>query len=260
MMTKDCYIVFSETRNKYSDQIMGFAFFNCFETIEQAKAALEYEAKSHEGKAVWIDEECLELPQGGNPDVYTRIYLSSSVPFYDRDEKLFDYEKDNKEFLFVMPDDLSDKAAVLHAILAKAEADDWSFEMDEAVIEFYKSSPAGEDFGFSITFREEDSFDDLLHELYDVYFGFDTEEHVSELLEAKNNGFPGVPDIETLVEDANNINEMLSDLYDSVRDGVNAFKKASARKEPLSEKIEAAFERIKENVSSIDSGIHKIER
>lgn len=75
--------------------------------------------------------------------------------------------------------------------------------------EFEKHSPAGEDFIFSVSAK---TLTELKGELQYYYETFDREDHVYELLEAKRNGFRGVPDLDTLVEDSQAIEDMLEEL------------------------------------------------
>lgn len=80
---------------------------------------------------------------------------------------------------------------------------------DSQYWEFEKSSPAGEDFCFSITVK---TLPELKAELQSYYKDFDREDHVFGLLEAKRNGFRGVPDLDTLVQDSQDIEDMLEEL------------------------------------------------
>lgn len=80
---------------------------------------------------------------------------------------------------------------------------------DSQYWDFEKYSPAGEDFCFSIT---AETLTELKGELQSYYEDFDREDHVFELLEAKRNGFRGVPDLDTLVEDSHAIEDMLEEL------------------------------------------------
>lgn len=80
---------------------------------------------------------------------------------------------------------------------------------DSQYWEFEKYSPAGEDFYFSIT---AETLPELKTELQNYYEYFDREDHVFELLEAKRHGFPGVPYLDTLVQDSHDIEDMLEEL------------------------------------------------
>ena len=75
--------------------------------------------------------------------------------------------------------------------------------------EFEKFSPAGEDFCFTVYAK---NLVELKAELQYYYENFDREDHVYELLEAKRNGFRDVPDLDTLVEDSQAIEDMLEEL------------------------------------------------
>lgn len=98
------------------------------------------------------------------------------------------------------------------ALVDKAEELGWRVYIDEECWEFQKYSPAGEDFWISI--NGEDGVDDLL----EYYEGFDTEEHVMMHMEAKKNGFAGVPSLKELVEDADAIEDMIEELYDALHE------------------------------------------
>lgn len=92
------------------------------------------------------------------------------------------------------------------------EALDWKVSTpkeNDSYWEFEKYSPAGEDFCFSIQAK---NLMELKGELQYYYEEFDREDHVFELLEAKRNGFRGVPDLDTLVQDSQDIEDMLEEL------------------------------------------------
>ena len=97
-----------------------------------------------------------------------------------------------------------------------AEALGWSWGESDGMVELEMWSPAGEDFFFAVP------RDDVVNGVREFSRTFDTEEHVSELLEAKRNGFAGVPDMKTLVEDADAIREMLGDLADAMEEAEKA--------------------------------------
>lgn len=92
--------------------------------------------------------------------------------------------------------------------------------LKESYLEFTGSSPAGEDISFSIDFDASklpcEQIQEIIDDLGSYYECFDTEEHVTMLLEAKNNGLSGVPDVETLVEDAKEIDDMFRQLSEFV--------------------------------------------
>lgn len=92
------------------------------------------------------------------------------------------------------------------------EALDWRVSTpkeDDPCWEFEKYSPAGEDFVFNVYAK---NLTELKAELQSYYEDFDREDHVFGLLEAKRNGFRGVPDLDTLVQDSHDIEDMLEEL------------------------------------------------
>ena len=96
----------------------------------------------------------------------------------------------------------------------KAEELGWSLYEDENCgVELGKHSPAGEDFFFYVGNKE-----NLAEEAREHADDFYPEEHVRELLNAKANGFAGVPDLKTLAEDADDIKGMLDELADALEE------------------------------------------
>ena len=91
-------------------------------------------------------------------------------------------------------------------LIQKAENLDWSVTVEDNYWEFEKYSPAGEDFVFGL------NGEDTIKELQGYYDTFDPEEHITDLLIAKRNGFPGVPDVKTLCDDADAIDDMIYEL------------------------------------------------
>lgn len=97
-------------------------------------------------------------------------------------------------------------------LIEKAEDLEWSVTVDDGLWEFEKYSPAGEDFVFSV------DDPDIVAGVKDYYENFDPEEHATDMVIAKRNGFAGVPDLRTLCDDADAIDEMLHELADAFRD------------------------------------------
>lgn len=89
-----------------------------------------------------------------------------------------------------------------------AELEDWS--------------PAGED--IIITVWHDGTWESFVDELESIYDEFDTEEHITDLLKAKENGLQGIPDVKTLVHDADAIDEMYLKLFETVRDKLDEMK------------------------------------
>ena len=106
------------------------------------------------------------------------------------------------------------KQAKLDKLQKVCENLGWEFSHDKSVgtIDLNQYSPAGEDFGFSIS----DKYP--IEDIVKAYYCFDVEEHVTSWLDAKQNGVSGVPDMVTLVDDAKEISKMLKELKDKCCD------------------------------------------
>ena len=101
-------------------------------------------------------------------------------------------------------------------LIEKAEELDWRVNIyDGSNWEFEKYSPAGEDFIFSIDTKDPE---DVWREVRRYANDFDTEEHIEMWVQAKRYGTNGVPSIRRLVEDADDIDEMLDELADALRE------------------------------------------
>lgn len=101
-------------------------------------------------------------------------------------------------------------------LIEKAEELDWRVNIDDQNNwEFEKYSPAGEDFIFSVDAEDPKN---VWREVSRYANDFDTEEHIEMWVEAKRNGREGIPSIRRLVEDADDIDEMLEELADALRE------------------------------------------
>ena len=100
-----------------------------------------------------------------------------------------------------------------HLIEDKADELGWSVSCDdEGGWELSKNSPAGEDFSFYV------GGGDIVKEVYEYYEGFDPDEHAKMWIEAQGR-VEGVPSsIRTLIDDAEDIDEMLKELADALVD------------------------------------------
>lgn len=86
----------------------------------------------------------------------------------------------------------------------------WTVEdKGDGSLRFSHTSPAGEDFSFSV------SSDDLIHQVQEYADDFDVSEHVAMWLEARGR-VSGVPDAVTLVDDAKEIQAMLNTLAEKL--------------------------------------------
>lgn len=98
---------------------------------------------------------------------------------------------------------IEDKANELGWSVSRDDEDGW---------EFSKNSPAGEDFSFYV------GDGDIVKEVYEYYEGFDPDEHAKMWIEAQGR-VAGVPNsIRTLIDDAEDIDEMLKELADALVD------------------------------------------
>ncbi len=97
-------------------------------------------------------------------------------------------------------------------LLQKAKDLEWYVTVDNGIWEFFKLSPAGEDFGFNVIGP------DIVASVKEYYDDFDPEEHATELVIAKMNGLAGVPNLRTLCDDADAIDEMLHELSNAFID------------------------------------------
>lgn len=116
--------------------------------------------------------------------------------------------KDDNLFLAVGV--AAEEFQLVEALFQRAESYGWSVDIEDDCVQFEKWSPAGEDFIFTVNNGES-----IVESVSEYYDNFDIEGHVKELLIAKDNGFAGVPDIETLVDDAKEIERMLGELSES---------------------------------------------
>lgn len=102
-MTHDVHIVFTLTRNIYTKTITEITMLNCFETLQQAKASLQYEYDieinencdplDETDRPIWLNEDHteLKLAPGYDPSYETIVYIDSSVKFFDKNEPCFKY-------------------------------------------------------------------------------------------------------------------------------------------------------------------------
>ena len=111
----------------------------------------------------------------------------------------------------------------IQSIIHAAESLDWSVfcskQKDVGQVEYFtleleRFSPSGEDFFFIASGK---TSDEIIEDITDYARNFDTEDHITEMLIAKRNGLAGVPDVQTLVEDADEIAFMLCELSGALR-------------------------------------------
>lgn len=106
----------------------------------------------------------------------------------------------------------------IQSIVRTAESLDWRVscsrqryagQKEYCTLELERYSPAGEDFIFT---SGGETSNEIIEDITDYARNFDTEDHITEMLIAKRNGLAGVPDVQTLVEDADAIYSMLCEL------------------------------------------------
>lgn len=85
----------------------------------------------------------------------------------------------------------------------------------EYYAELEQCSPAGEDFFFSISYKDAAGF---AREVREFYNEFDPDEHIEELIVAKHNGLRDVPRVSVLLNDSEAIDAMLLELTDALSD------------------------------------------
>lgn len=109
-------------------------------------------------------------------------------------------------------------------LLEKIKEEDWTYSIDfngepednDVVVEFYKFSPAGEDFSFNVFYKKtgnsEEECKELLKEIKE--YEFDSEEHAAMWIEHRGkNGTPN--SIKYLIKDADDIKEMVDEFKDN---------------------------------------------
>ena len=105
----------------------------------------------------------------------------------------------------------------INELLGRAEELGWCVREDHDEWEFGQYSPAGEDFNFCVCTSDVNSPEDLVREIRFYANDFDAEEHAKMWIEAQGH-VSGVPDIKTLVKDADDIALMLNKLASAMED------------------------------------------
>lgn len=125
-----------------------------------------------------------------------------------------------------------------------SENTDFTFEITEfndskVELEMYGDNPEGEDWFEYLDIENPETEEDLLYELYkevlSCYGYFDVEEHVYNMLDAKRNGFSGVPGVVDLVHNEEYKENALKEYADKLMEMYNCYGKESEieRKEKL---------------------------
>lgn len=104
----------------------------------------------------------------------------------------------------------------MEVLLDKVGSLGWSVYEDESGWDIRQASPASEDFGFFVHSSEVKDADDFVREVRKFADDFDPDENIEMWVEARKNGVSGVPDIRTLVKDADDEQDMLDELADAL--------------------------------------------
>lgn len=104
-------------------------------------------------------------------------------------------------------------------LLDKAEELGWCIRESDTEWEFIQNSPAGEDFFFEISVSDVHNAGDMVREIRSYANDFDEEEHAKMWIEAQGK-VSGVPDVKTLVKDADAIKLMLNKLASAMEDAL----------------------------------------
>lgn len=103
-MTRPCFTVLAITQNIWTKAITKIHILNSFETLTQAKAALQYEYDVclHENcdplnendRPKWLDDDhtMLRLTPGNDPNLETTIQIDSDGEFHDANEPFLKYQ------------------------------------------------------------------------------------------------------------------------------------------------------------------------
>lgn len=136
---------------------------------------------------------------------------------------------DEDEVLDYKDKEIKPIATVDELIKAINENTDWKATkcLDstyQSYIQFYNHSPAGEEISFEIYYETYqlpcEQIQEIISNLDSYYECFDAEDHLKMLFETKtkNEGFQSLPDIKTLVEKADEIDDTIKNLCEFVSD------------------------------------------
>lgn len=115
-----------------------------------------------------------------------------------------------------------------------SENTDFTFDITEfnnskVELEMYGDNPEGEDWWENLDIENPETEKDLLYDLYTevlaCYESFDVEEHVYNMLEAKRNGFSGVPNVVDLVHNEEYKENALKEYADKLMEMYDSYGK-----------------------------------
>lgn len=125
------------------------------------------------------------------------------------------------------------------------EKNDWKVidYVDNGRVEIAKFSPAGEDFSICV---EVENFPRSVEE---YAYNFDVDEHIEMWVEAKKNGGKGIPSIRRLVQDAEDIDTMLTELAEELSTAEQKMREAAeANERKLIDNAEAAYKKFEKQM------------
>lgn len=135
-------------------------------------------------------------------------------------------------------------------LVDKAEKIGWTVYIDEDGWDFGQYSPAGEDFSFFVSKSDVHSEEDMVREIRSYANDFDAEEHAQMRLEGRRSGVSGVPDLKTLVKDADDIKLMLNKLASALESVMNG-------EDDIPEKRSELSPRQLERLDEIDNAMYQ---
>ena len=118
-------------------------------------------------------------------------------------------------------------------LLDKAEELGWCIRESDTEWEFSQNSPAGEDFSFDISASDVHNAGDMVREIRSYAHAFDAEEHAKMWIEAQGK-VSDVPDVKTLVKDADAIELMLNKLASAMEDALEGRSEEDDDRDELS--------------------------
>lgn len=104
----------------------------------------------------------------------------------------------------------------MDALIEAIDFNGWTIHADEHGWEICQHSPAGEDYSFFVSADGERTPQRLARGIQEAARDFDVDEHIGLWVEASLTGTCGVPNVRTLVHDAENIQQMMESLAEVV--------------------------------------------
>lgn len=111
--------------------------------------------------------------------------------------------------------------SIIDTVIRCGEANGWDVRADRqgksVIFEFYKFTPAGQDFGFSASMKG-NSIDSLADDIEEYYEGFDPDYEASLWIGSDGHGRRGAPyHIKDIILDMEKAEEMVCGLLEAIR-------------------------------------------